>query len=60
MQEIKFTIDQLNQILNQLAEVPYKYSASLVQMIQQVAAEQLRADAPPPPQEAPNDAAQAL
>ncbi len=60
MQEIKFTVDQLNQILNQLAEMPYKYSAGLVQMIQQLASEQLRADAPPAPQEAPNDAAQVL
>lgn len=60
MQEIKFTVDQLNQILNQLAEMPYKYSAGLVQMIQQLASEQLRADAPPTPQEAPNDAAQVL
>lgn len=52
MQEIKFTIDQLNQILNQLSEMPYKFSAGIVQMIQQIASEQLRAEAPPAPQEA--------
>jgi len=59
MQEVKFTIDQLNHILNQLSEMPYKYSAGLVQMIQQIAAEQLRAEVPPAPQEAPADAAPA-
>lgn len=56
MQEIKFTVDQLNQILNQLSEVPFKYSAGLVQMIQSIAAEQLRAEVPPAPQEAPSEA----
>ena len=52
MQEIKFTVEQLNQILNQLSEMPYKFSAGIVQMIQQIASEQLRGDVQTPPQEA--------
>lgn len=43
MQQITFTIDQVNQLLGMLAEIPYKNSLQPISMIQQIAGEQMQA-----------------
>lgn len=58
MQEIKFTLDQVQQLLNSLSEIPLKYSMGTFNFVQDIAqtqlreaqlrAEQLRADQVPP------------
>ena len=39
--EVKFTVDQINQILNYLGEVPAKYSLDLIKFIRDTAQSQI-------------------
>ena len=43
MQQITFTLDQINQLLGMLAEIPYKSSLQPISMIQQIASGQMQA-----------------
>ena len=45
-QKVTFSIDEINQLLGMLAEVPLKYSLGPTQMIQQIAYAQLQPQAP--------------
>lgn len=50
MKQITFTLDQVNQILNTLGEMPYKYAVNPIQLITSIAQPQL---AEPVPQAEP-------
>ena len=39
--EVKFTVEQINQILNYLGEVPAKYSLDLIKFIRETAQSQI-------------------
>jgi len=46
MQEIKFTVEQVNQLLNALGELSFKQAAPIIQYVRSIAEPQLA-----PPQE---------
>lgn len=43
MQEIKFTVEQVNQLLNALGELSYKQAAPIIQFVRSIAEPQVKA-----------------
>ena len=41
MQEIKFTVEQVNQLLNALGELSFKHAAPIIQYVRSIAETQL-------------------
>lgn len=41
--EIKFTVDQVNQLLNALGDLPYKQAAGFIEFVKSIAEPQLKA-----------------
>lgn len=48
MKQITFSLDQVNQILNALGEMPYKFAVNPIQLITSIAQPQLAEPAPQP------------
>ena len=51
MQEIKFTVEQVNQLLNALGELSFKQAAPIIQYVRSVAEPQLAPSEDTKPQE---------
>jgi len=45
MQEIKFTVEQVNQLLNALGELSFKQSAPIIQFVRDIAEPQVASQA---------------
>lgn len=56
MQEVKLSIEQIQAVMNQLQEIPLKFSLGLFNFFQTVAQEQLQALQPKGPVEPPQQA----